>query len=174
MKLQSSPISVRRLQATVIVAILLTAVGVAAESVLLQHAYSGAAIVQVADRSAEFALPPLASPKVAIDQSVTRAILAKPLFSQGRGLASPATAEATAPEPSPPEAAIRLMGVHISSSTRVAILQLENSATALRAVEGQPIGKWILEHIYPDHIDLTRGSSIRTIYLGDSGPRPND
>jgi hypothetical protein len=173
MNLESAPISLRRLQTSVVVAILLAAVGLATESVLLQRAYSGAPTVRVDDRSSEFALPELGSPNAAIDESVTGAVLAKPLFLPGRGLLPPAPADAPAPEPSPPEVTFRLMGVQISNGLRVAILQLDNSATALRAVEGQPVGDWILSRIYPDHVDLARGSRLRSIYLGDSQPRPD-
>jgi hypothetical protein len=173
MKMESSPISMRRLQTSVMVATLLATVGVAAEYILLQRSYSGAPTLRIDDRSPEFKLPPLGSAGATIDESVTGAILARPLFLQGRGLIPLAPTEPVAPAPSPPEIAIRLMGVQIFDGTRLAILQLDNSETALRAVEGQPVGDWTLKRIYRDHVDLARGSSIRSVYLGDTKPRPD-
>lgn len=171
MKMETPSISIQRLQTSVIVATLLAVVGYATEYTLLQSSYSGVPALRVDDRSPEFELPPLDSSRTAVDQSATVAILARPLFLQGRGLTLPAPAEAAAPVPPPPEIAIRLMGVQIFDGTRLAILQLENSERALRAVEGQPVGDWTLKHIYRDHVDLARGSSIRSVYLGDTKPR---
>ena len=107
-------------------------------------------------------------------QTAIDGALHRPLFIQGRGVGPPRVATAVAIPPSTPDVEIRLLGVELSGVARLAIIQLSDSDHLLRAVEGQPIGSWILARIFGDHIDLTRKSESRSIYLGDTKPPIDD
>jgi hypothetical protein len=66
------------------------------------------------------------------------------------------------------------VGIQLSSDARVALLRVSDADRTLRAVEGQFIGSWMLTRIFGDHVELTRKSETRSIYLGDVRPPGED
>ena len=126
------------------------------------------------DRSKEFSIAPPAAAVADNSQAAIDTTLAKPLFVQGRGDAPLPVAVSLPPPPPPPpaapEAEIRLVGVQISENGKLAILQLSDAEGALRAVEGQPVAGWTVARILRDHVELTKESRSRSIYLADTKP----
>ena len=108
------------------------------------------------------------------DHAAIEEALRKPLFIQGRGIDLPPVAAPVVSPPQEPDPEIRLVGVQLSSDARLALIRLSDADRTLRAVEGQFIGSWILTRIFNDHVELTRKSETRSIYLGDARPPGED
>jgi hypothetical protein len=126
------------------------------------------------NRASDFLIPtapsaPADSSHAAIDEA-----LRKPLFIQGRGIDQPRVTATVVSPPQEPEPEIRLVGIQLSTDTRLALLRLSDADRTLRAVEGQFIGSWMLTRIFGDHVELTRESETRSIYLGDTRPPGED
>ena len=108
-----------------------------------------------------FAMPPIES---------FSEIAARPLFSESRRPPSPAA------EPEPGQAAapvVRrglfvLVGVVITSRTRLAIVRQRHAREAVRLVEGQQIEGWTVDSIQPDRVLFRQGAAVEEVRLDDS------
>jgi hypothetical protein len=172
MKEEVPRLSFERLRRAVTLVCVVAIVGFGMEVGLNQIALDPALILR--DRSNDFLVPTAAGAASDSGQSAINQVLRKPLFIQGRGIEPSRTAATVMPTPPTSDPAIRLLGVQLSSEARLAFIQLSDSDHTLRAIEGQSIGSWILAQILRDHIELTRKSETRSIYLGDTRAPADD
>jgi hypothetical protein len=169
MKHEMPRIAVGRLRRVAAIAGALAVIGVGSEAALL-YMHRHVEVVP-SDRSKEFSFVPGAGSASETNQASIDLILADPLFVQGRGKAPPpvtAVVQPLEPPPPAPEPEIHLVGIQLSERARLAIIQLSDSDRAVRAVEGQPVAGWIVARILPDHVELTKETRTRSVYLGDT------
>jgi hypothetical protein len=126
------------------------------------------------DRASDFLIPTGSSAPADSNHAAIEEALRKPLFIEGRGIDLPQVAATVVSPPQESEPDIRLVGVQLSSDARLALVRLSDGDRTLRAVEGQFIGSWMVTRIFGDHVELTRKSESRSIYLGDARPPGED
>lgn len=101
-------------------------------------------------------------------------IAARPLFSESRRPPSPAAEPELEPEPGQAAAPVVrrglfvLVGVVITSRTRLAIVRQRNAREAVRLVEGQQIEGWTVDSIQPNLVRLRQGAAVEEVRLDDS------
>lgn len=112
-----------------------------------------------------FAMPPIES---------FSEIAARPLFSESRRPPSPAAEPELEPEPGQAAAPVVrrglfvLVGVVITSRTRLAIVRQRNAREAVRLVEGQQIEGWTVDSIQPNRVLFRQGAAVEEVRLDDS------
>jgi general secretion pathway protein N len=110
---------------------------------------SRAAVTQA---EAPFALPPIES---------YAEVTARPLFSASRRPAPQQAAQRGSLEP----ASLALIGIIISSQSRIALVQEAKSPKPIRLTEGQEVQGWTVQSILPDRIVIRRGTLEQEVKL---------
>lgn len=108
------------------------------------------------------------------NESTFAEISERPLFSSTRRpapppAAAPAAVVAPAPPPPPPRVSATLLGIVAEPEGNLALIKVQNAATAVIVSEGETIGGWQVSHILEDRVVLTSGETEQEVLF----PKPS-